>query len=144
MAYDPENIFARILRGDAAAHKVYEDEQTLAIMDVMPQADGHVLILPRSPAENLFDLDEASLAALLRTAQHVAGGVRDAFEADGIRLMQLNGPAAGQTVFHFHIHIIPCHDGRPLKQHAGGMADNDLLAEQAARIRAALGAEKST
>lgn len=141
MAYDPDNIFARILRGDAAAHKVYEDEQSLAIMDVMPQADGHVLILPKTPAQNLFELEETSLAALLRTAQVVAAGVRDAFDADGVRLMQLNGPAAGQTVFHFHIHIIPCHEGRPLKRHAGGMADNDLLAEHAARIRAVLDTE---
>ena len=138
MAYDQNNIFAKILRGEATAHKVYEDDATLAIMDVMPQADGHTLVLPRQAAENLFDLNESTMTALMSTAQVVGAAVRTAFAADGIRLMQLNGSAAGQSVFHFHIHIIPCHDGRSLGRHAGGMADDQVLAEHAERIRAAL------
>jgi len=139
MAYDQNNIFAKILRGEATAHKVYEDDATLAIMDVMPQAEGHTLILPKQSAENLFDLDKVTMTALLSTAQTVGAAVRTAFAADGIRLMQFNGAAAGQSVFHFHIHIIPCHEGRSLGRHAGGMADNQVLAEHAKRIRAALG-----
>lgn len=138
MAYDQNNIFARILRGEADAHKVHEDQATLAIMDVMPQADGHTLILPKQAAENLFELDEAALAAVMSTAKKVGAAVQTAFAADGIRLMQLNGPAAGQSVFHFHVHIIPCHDGRKLSGHAGELADNQLLAEHAERVRQAL------
>lgn len=138
MAYDPDNIFARILRGEAPCARVWEDADTLAIMDVMPQADGHVLVLPRAPAENLFDLPEAAAAAALRTARRVALAARQAFAADGIRLMQFNGEAAGQSVFHFHLHVIPCHAGRPLRGHARGMADPDVLAGHAERIRAAL------
>lgn len=138
MAYDQNNIFARILRGEVRAHKVYEDDATLAIMDAMPQADGHTLVLPRQPAENLFDLDEGTMTALMSTAQTVGAAVRTAFAADGIRLMQFNGSAAGQSVFHFHIHIIPCHDGRSLGRHTGRMADDQVLAEHAERIRAAL------
>jgi histidine triad (HIT) family protein len=138
MAYDNDNIFAKILRGEAPAHTVYEDEHTLAFLDVMPQADGHTLVLPKVQAANLFELDDAAMSTLMRTVQHVAKGVRDTFAADGIRLMQLNGSAAGQTVFHFHLHIIPCHEGRPIKRHAGGMADNEVLAGQAERLKAAL------
>ena len=138
MAYDPDNIFAKILRDEIPAHKVYEDDATIAIMDVMPQADGHTLILPKQAAENLFELDDTSMARLLQTAQRVGAAVRDAFEADGIRLMQFNGPAAGQSVFHFHIHIIPCHEGRGLRRHSGQMAEDQVLSEHAARIRAAL------
>jgi histidine triad (HIT) family protein len=138
MDYDNDNIFAKILRGEAPAHTVYEDDTTLAFLDMMPQADGHTLVLPKVPAANLFDLDDASLAALMRTTKHVAAGVREAFAADGIRLMQLNGRAAGQTVFHFHLHIIPCREGQPLRRHTGTMADNAVLTEHAARLRAAL------
>ncbi|MGI9329218.1 MAG: HIT family protein [Gammaproteobacteria bacterium] len=138
MAYDQNNIFAKILRGEATAHKVYEDDATLAIMDVMPQADGHTLVLPKQSAENLFDLDKDTMTALLSTTQAVGAAVRIAFGADGIRLMQFNGAAAGQSVFHFHIHIIPCHDGRGLGRHADGMADEQVLAEHAERIRVAL------
>jgi histidine triad (HIT) family protein len=138
MAYDQNNIFARILRGEIPAHKVYEDDATLAIMDVMPQAEGHTLVLPKKAAENIFDLDEATMTALMNAAQTVGAAVRTAFSADGIRLMQLNGSAAGQSVFHFHIHIIPCHEGRSLGRHASGMADDQVLAEHAERIRAAL------
>ncbi len=139
MAYDPDNIFAKILRGEAPAWRVLEDEHTLAILDVMPQADGHTLVLPKTAAENLFDLPDAAAAAVMRTTKRVAVAVRDAFAADGIRLMQLNGAAAGQTVFHFHLHIIPCHEGRALRRHAEGMASAETLAANLARIQAVLG-----
>ncbi len=138
MKYDNENIFAKILRGELPAHVVFEDQQTLAILDVMPQADGHTLILPRSPARDFFDLDDEYCAAVLSTARKVAAAVRQAFHADGIRIMQLNGEAAGQTVFHYHLHLIPCHTETGLRSHARGMADPALLADHAEKIRAAL------
>jgi len=138
MAYDDNNIFAKILRGDAPAHTVYEDAHTLAFLDVMPQADGHTLVLPKTPAENIFELDPGAFDPLMRTVQKVARAVREAFPSDGIRISQLNGPAAGQTVFHLHVHIIPCVEGKPRTPHATSMADPAVLAEHAKRLRAAL------
>jgi histidine triad (HIT) family protein len=138
MAYDNDNIFARIIRGDAPSYRVFEDESTFAFLDVMPQSDGHTLVLPKTPAENLFDLDDASMAALMRTVKLVATGVSNAFKPDGIRLMQLNGPAAGQTVFHIHMHIVPCYEGVPRRTHSLEMADSAVLEKQAEILRAAL------
>lgn len=138
MAYDNDNIFAKILRGEAPAHTVYEDAHTLAFLDVMPQAEGHTLVLPKVPAENVFELDPDALDPLMRTVQKIARGVRKAFPADGIRISQLNGPAAGQTVFHLHVHVIPCIEGKPRTPHATTMADDAVLAEHAARLKAAL------
>jgi len=138
MAYDNDNIFAKILRGDMPAVSVYEDDATLAFMDVMPQAPGHTLVIPKAAAENLYDLPEAAGAAVLRTVQKLAPAVRDAMGADGIMINQFNGPAAGQTVFHFHMHIVPRYDGVPLRRHTGDMENMELLEEQAAKIRAAL------
>jgi histidine triad (HIT) family protein len=138
MTYDPANIFARILRGDVPAHKVFEDARTLAFMDVMPQSDGHTLVIPKSAAENLFDLPPESLAATILTTQRVARAVKKAFEAPGIMIAQLNGPDAGQSVFHIHFHIVPRFEGIDLRFHARDMADPQVLAGHAARIRAAL------
>jgi histidine triad (HIT) family protein len=138
MAYDTNNVFARILRGEIPAHKVYEDEHTLAFMDVMPQADGHTLVIPKHPAENLFDLPPEALAATILTTQRVARAVKKAFDAPGIMIAQLNGPAAGQSVFHIHFHIVPRHAGIDLKFHAREMADHALLAAHAQRVRDAL------
>jgi histidine triad (HIT) family protein len=138
MAYDTNNVFARILRGEIPAHKVFEDERTLAFMDVMPQADGHTLVIPRYPAENLFDLPAEYLESTIRTTQRVARAVRKAFDAPGIMIAQLNGPAAGQSVFHVHFHIVPRHAGIDLRFHAREMADPARLAEHAERVRAAL------
>lgn len=135
MAYDDNNIFAKILRGEAPATRIFEDDDTLAILDVMPQADGHALVLPKSRVENLFDLPDPLAAAVMRTSRTVAGAVREAFDADGIRLMQFNGAAAGQSVFHFHMHVIPCHEGRPLRRHGRDMADPDTLQRHAESIR---------
>ncbi len=138
MAYDRNNIFARILRDELPSHRVYEDEQTLALMDVMPQADGHTLVIPRAEAEYIYDIPPAALAALALTTQRVARAVQKAFDAPGILIAQLNGRAAGQSVFHLHFHIVPRHAGLELRFHARDMADPALLAEHAARIRAAL------
>ncbi len=138
MAYDPDNIFAKILRGEIPAFKVYEDDATVAFMDVMPQSPGHTLVIPKKAAENLFDLDMEAGAAVLRTAQKVAAAVQRAFKADGIMLSQLNGPVAGQSVFHFHMHIIPRYENVPLRRHTGDMEDTEVLTEQAGKIKAAL------
>jgi histidine triad (HIT) family protein len=137
MPYDPSNVFARILRGEIPAQKIFEDERTLAFMDVMPQADGHTLVIPKADAENIFDLPPESLAATILTTQRVARAVQKAFDAPGILVAQLNGRGAGQSVFHIHFHVIPRFDGIDLRFHARGMADPQLLAAHAAKIRAA-------
>ena len=137
-AYDPDNIFARILRGEIPAQTVYEDDHTLAFMDVMPQGPGHTLVIPKAPARGLLDADPASLAATMATVQRVARAVKAAFSADGLTVFQYNEPAGGQTVFHLHVHIVPRHEGVTLTRHAGGMADTAVLADHASRIRAAL------
>ena len=138
MAYDRNNVFARIVRGEIPAHKVFEDEHTLAFMDVMPQADGHALVIPKAEAENLFDLPGPALAATILTTQRVARAVQKAFAAPGILIAQLNGSAAGQSVFHIHFHVLPRHEGLDLRFHARDMADPALLAAHAEKVRAAL------
>lgn len=138
MSYSSDNIFAMILRGEIPAAKVYEDEHTLAFMDVMPQADGHTLVIPKVEAENFFDVPAEALGHLIATTQRVALAVKKAFEPDGVIISQLNGPAAGQSVFHIHFHIIPRYSGQALRAHGRGMADSQLLQEHAARIKAAL------
>ena len=139
MAYDRNNVFARILRGEIPSHRVYEDDLTLAFMDVMPQADGHTLVIPKAEAENLFELAPEALAATILTTQRVARAVQKAFDAQGILIAQLNGRAAGQSVFHLHFHVVPRREGFDLRLHARDMADPAVLAAHAARIRAALG-----
>lgn len=139
MPYDNDNIFARILRGEMPAFTVYENEHCLAFMDVMPQSDGHTLVLPKQPAETLFELEDEMSAHLIAAVRLVAAAVRDAFAPDGIRLMQLNGEAAGQTIPHVHMHIVPCYADTAPRAHAQRMADAAVLEEHAARIRAALG-----
>jgi histidine triad (HIT) family protein len=138
MAYDANNVFARILRGEIPSHRVYEDEHTLAIMDVMPQADGHTLVIPKAPAADLFEASPDSLAATIATTQRVARAVRKAFAAPGVMIAQLNGAAAGQSVFHLHFHVIPRHSGAEMRLHAREMAAPAILADHAARIREAL------
>jgi len=138
MAYDNDNIFAKILRGEMAAFAVYENEYCLSFLDVMPQSDGHTLVLPKAPATDLFDLDPAVARELIVSVQHVARGVRAAFEPDGIRLMQLNGTAAGQSVFHIHMHIIPCYEDQPMRGHGRDFGPTDTLEKHAAMIREAL------
>ena len=138
MSYDPNNIFAKILRGEIPCHKVYEDEHTLAFMDVMPQADGHTLVIPKTPSRNILDADPAALGPLMISVQKIANAVRKAFNAEGILIKQFNEPAAGQTVYHLHIHVLPRHTGVELRPHTGKMADHGLLAQHAGMIRAAL------
>jgi histidine triad (HIT) family protein len=138
MAYDRNNVFARILRGEIPAHRVYEDAHTLAFMDVMPQADGHVLVIPKAEAENLFEVAPEALTATILTTQRVARAVQKAFDAPGILIAQLNGAPAGQSVFHIHFHVVPRHAGLDLRLHARDMADHAVLAAHAARVRAAL------
>lgn len=136
--YDSNNIFAKILRGEIPSVKVFEDTHTLAFMDIMPQADGHTLVIPKEPAENIFDLSPEGAAALVKTTQRVAKAVKKAMGAPGVMLAQLNGSAAGQTVFHIHFHIIPRSGGIDLKLHARQMEDPAKLKTFADKIVAAL------
>ena len=138
-AYDPSNVFAKILRGELPCHKVYEDEATLAIMDVMPRADGHVLVIPKNPARTLLDIAPDDLCATYRTVQKIARAVKDAMGADGLTIQQFNESAGGQVVFHLHVHVLPRWDDIPLRRHTGEMADPGVLKAHAEKIRAALG-----
>lgn len=137
MAYDDQNIFARILRGELPAIKVYEDEQVLAFMDIMPQADGHTLVIPKSPAVTLLDLDPQVAAYTIQVVQKVAKAMEKALGLDGIVLMQLSGAAAGQTVPHVHFHLIPT-SVHQLGKHAAQMGDQEKIKAQAEKIKAAL------
>ena len=136
--YDPNNIFARILRGELPSHKIYEDEHTFAIMDIMPRGDGHCLVIPKQPSRNILDVEADSLAAVAVTTQKLARAVKKAFSADGVTIQQFNEQAGGQVVFHLHVHVIPRFEGVSLKPHSGQMAEQALLAEHAEKIRAAL------
>lgn len=138
-AYDRENVFAKILRGDIPAHVIAEDDATIAFMDAFPQSPGHCLVVPKAEARNLLDLDPGAVPTLFSQVQRIAGAVRAALEPDGLVITQFNGAPAGQTVFHLHVHIIPRWDGRALAGHGqAGMADGDELANTARRIAAAL------
>lgn len=136
--YDNTNVFARILRGELPAERVYEDAATLAFMDIMPRCDGHTLVIPKTPARNVLDASPAQLAACLATVQTISRAQLKAFGATGITIQQFNEPAGGQVVFHLHYHVMPRHDGVALKPHTGTMEKADILAAHAARLRAAL------
>ena len=138
MAYDNNNVFAKILRGEIPSIKVYEDTKTLAFMDVMPQADGHVLVIPKEAAENVFDLSPEGAAALMATTQKVAKAVKKCLNTPGIMIAQLNGAPAGQSVFHVHFHIIPRSAGVDFRLHAREMENPDTLKAFAEKIKAAL------
>lgn len=138
-AYDPDNIFGKILRGEIPSHKAYEDENVLVMMDIFPQSRGHTLVIPRAPSRNLLDADPAVLSAVMPTLQRVAGAVKKVTAADGIRLVQYNETPAGQTVFHLHFHIIPVYEGVPLGRHGDGKADDTELEALARLIKAELG-----
>ncbi|THF54158.1 HIT family protein [Allorhizobium terrae] len=137
-AYDPDNIFAKIIKGEIPSVKLYEDDDTLAFMDVMPQAPGHLLVIPKQGSRNLLDADPSVLAKLIPVVQKMAVAAQEAFDADGVYVAQFNEPAAGQTVFHLHFHVIPRHEGQPLKPHVGGMENIEVLKANAAKIIAAL------
>ncbi|PDQ20237.1 HIT family protein [Mesorhizobium sanjuanii] len=136
--YDPENIFAKILRGEIPSHRVYEDDTVIAFMDVMPQGQGHTLVVPKAPSRNLLDADPTTLGPLFAVVQKVARAIKKSFGADGVTVMQFNEPASGQTVYHLHVHVIPRFEGVPLKPHSGQMEKPEILAENAGKIRAAL------
>ena len=138
MAYDPQNPFARILRGELPSIKLYEDEHTLCIMDIMPQTDGHSLVLTKEPAETLLDLTPEGAAACIRTVQLMVHAAGKGMDAPGVLVAQYNGAAAGQTVGHVHFHILPRWPDRPLRQHAREMAPAEVLRQHAERIIAAL------
>jgi histidine triad (HIT) family protein len=136
-AYDPNNIFGKILRGEIPAHKVYEDDMSLALMDIMPRAEGHVLVIPKEGARGLFDVAPETLAELMKRVQHVAKALQIAFKADGLTLHQFNESAGGQVIYHLHFHLLPRWDGVALRP-PGTMANNAKLAEQAEKIRAVM------
>ena len=140
MAYDPNNVFAKILRGELPCEKVYEDERTLAFMDIMPRADGHVLVIPKNGGRTILDTEVADLQATIATVQKVAHAVKSGMKADGLIIQQFNEPAGGQVVFHLHFHVLPRWEGVPLRPHTGEMAAADALARHAGQIRSALSA----
>jgi histidine triad (HIT) family protein len=138
-AYDPSNIFAKIIKGEIPSHKVYEDADVLVMMDIFPQSRGHVLIIPKAASRNLLDADPAILAKAIGQVQRVAKATQTALNPDGIRIVQYNEAPAGQSVFHLHFHIIPVYNGVEIGRHGGqGKADDAELAAQAKAIAAHL------
>jgi histidine triad (HIT) family protein len=140
MAYDSDNVFAKILRGEMPAYKVYEDADTLAFMDIMPRCEGHSLVIPKAPVRNVFDASDAQLAACMRTVKKVAAAAKEAFGANGITLLQANERAGGQVVFHMHFHVMPRWDGQPLGPPAANLEKPEVLTANAEKIRKALAA----
>jgi histidine triad (HIT) family protein len=137
-AYDPGNLFAKMIRGEIPAIKVIEDDTVLAIMDIFPQSKGHLLVIPKAASRNLIDADPATLSVAISYVQRLAKAAQAALKPDGIRIMQFNEAPAGQSVFHLHFHIIPIYEGAPMGRHSEGRADDAELAEQAKAIAAAL------
>lgn len=137
MTYEPDNIFAKILRGEIPSTRVYEDDDTLAFMDIMPRADGHLLVIPKTPCRNLLDASPDQMTAVMTTVQKLSHAVMNAFGAQGVTIQQFNEAAGGQEVFHLHFHVLPRHEGDRLRP-PGNMGDMDEIAGHADRIRAAL------
>lgn len=138
IAYDPSNIFSKIIKGEIPSHKVYEDADVLVMMDIFPQSKGHVLIIPKAASRNLLDADPAVLARTIPLVQRVARAAQKALNPDGIRVVQFNEAPAGQSVFHLHFHVIPVYEGVEIGRHGQGKADDAELAAQAKAIAAAL------
>ncbi|MEX2165642.1 MAG: HIT family protein [Methyloceanibacter sp.] len=139
MAYDENNVFAKVLRGEIPCHKIYEDDDTLAFLDIMPRSDGHALVITKEKARDLFDISPEGLAKLMAVVQTLAPKIKQTMGADGVLIAQFNGAAAGQTVFHLHVHIIPRKDGEPLRPEGARMEDQAKLAATAEKIRRKLG-----
>ncbi len=137
MTYDPDNIFAKILRGEIPSTQVYEDDDTLVFMDIMPRADGHCLVIPKTPCRNVLDASPEQLLACMKTTQKISQVVMAAFDAGGVTIQQFNEAVGGQEVFHLHFHILPRRDGIKLRP-PGKMEDADVIAANAEKIRAAL------
>jgi histidine triad (HIT) family protein len=139
-AYDPDNIFAKILKGEIPCHKLYEDEDTLAFLDIMPRTEGHALVITKEPAADLFGVSQEGLGKLMTVVQSLAPKIKEAVGAEGVLIQQFNGAVAGQTVFHLHVHIVPRKEGVPLRPEGAAMADPEGLKFTAEKIRAVLGA----
>jgi histidine triad (HIT) family protein len=137
-SYDPNNVFAKILRGELPAHKVYEDDKAFAFLDIMPRAPGHTLVIPKSSARTFLDIAPDDLAHLIKVTQTIARAAVSVFAADGLTIQQFNEPAGGQVVFHLHIHVIPRKAAVPLKPPASVKEEPAVLANQALRLAAAL------
>jgi len=137
-SYDPNNLFAKILRGELPCHKVYDDDRALAFLDIMPRAPGHTLVLPKAPARNLLDADPADLAHVMQVAQKIARAAMTVFGADGVTVQQFNESAGGQVVFHLHVHVIPRKQGVPLKPPASVKEEPAVLSDQALKLAATL------
>ena len=136
--YDSNNIFAKILRGELPAYKVYEDDRAFAFLDIMPRAPGHTLVLPKAPARNLLDIAPSDLAHVMQVAQKIAQAQMKVFNAHGITLQQFNESAGGQVVFHLHVHVIPRHEGAAMKPPASIKEEASVLSDQALKLAAAL------
>ena len=139
--YDEGNIFAKILRGEMPAYKVYEDEKSLAFLDIMPRAPGHALVIPKAKARNILDVAPEDLCHVMQVTQKIARAVMKTFGAEGVTIQQFNESAGGQVVFHLHVHIIPRKAGVPLKPPASEREKPEVLAEQTRRLSAALAAK---
>ncbi len=137
-AYDTNNIFAKIIRGEMPCHKVYENDKVIAFLDIMPRAPGHTLVLPKAPARNILDIAPDDLVAVALAAQKVAKAVVKVFGADGVTVQQFNEGAGGQVVFHLHLHIIPRKNGVPMKPPASEKEKPDVLSDHALKLAAAL------
>jgi histidine triad (HIT) family protein len=137
-AYDPNNPFAKILRGEFSCHKVYEDEHVLAFLDIMPRAQGHTLVIPKAPARNILDIKEEDYVHVARATRRIARAAMTAFKADGITVQQFNEVAGGQVVFHLHVHVMPRHDGIALLPPASRKEDVKVLEDNATKLVAAL------
>ncbi len=138
MSYDTSNVFAKILRGEIPAYKVYEDAETLAFMDIMPRCEGHTLVIPKRPARNLLDASPDQLAQCMRTVQKVAKAAMEAFGAPGVTIQQFNEQAGGQVVFHLHFHVLPRREGVALKPPGGPIEKPEVLGQNAEKVRKAL------
>jgi histidine triad (HIT) family protein len=137
-SYDQNNVFAKILRGELPAHKIYEDDKAFSFLDIMPRAPGHTLVIPKSAARTFLDIAPDDLAHLIKVTQRIARAAVTVFAADGLTIQQFNEAAGGQVVFHLHIHVIPRKAGEPLKPPASVKEDPGVLADQALRLAAAV------
>jgi histidine triad (HIT) family protein len=138
-SYDPNNIFAKILRGELPCYKIYEDAHTFAFLDIMPRCPGHALVIPKAPVRNILDITADDLAHVARITQKIAAASMKAFAADGVTIQQFNEPAGGQVVFHLHVHVLPRKNGVRLLPPASRKEDPKVLEEHATRLIAALG-----
>lgn len=139
-AYDDSNLFAKILRDELPSERLIDNDDLIAIMDAMPTVPGHCLVIPKSPCRNLLDADPAVVGKVMAAAQKLAIATKTAFGADGVRVYQFNEAAAGQTIFHLHVHVVPVHEGSPARQHGSQMEDPSVLKSNADKIRAVLDA----